>query len=150
MTETGVNKDIPCIYPGCPPRPRHLSSPICMFFCFFFIFWEEIHFTLGYNLLKKKTPRCFPPFLFEKSSVGISSPEATFPLQLWHEIKLIFGAVRQRRRQWRQARCWCKQHRNSALPPFGALHGCLGNSVFGGANSEGYLPTMWAYTAVCR
>lgn len=68
--------------PRMPPPPPPSEQPYLHVFLFFFLFWEEIHFTLGYNLLKKKTPRCFPPFLFEKSSVGISSPEATFPLQL--------------------------------------------------------------------
>lgn len=79
-----------------PPSPFWAALSTC------FLFWEEIHFTLGYSLLKKVPDAFsfFPPLLFEKSSVGISFLEATFPLQLWHEIKLIFGVVRQR--QWRQ------------------------------------------------
>lgn len=48
--------------PSMPHAPRYLSSPINMFF-YFFLFWEEIHFTLGYNLLKK-SPRRFTSLLF--------------------------------------------------------------------------------------
>lgn len=48
-TKTGAYKDTPCIYPACPPSEQPLST------CF--LFWEEIHFTLGYSLLiKEKVP----------------------------------------------------------------------------------------------
>lgn len=33
--------------------------------------------------------------------------------------------------------CWCKQHYDSPFPPFGVLHGCLGNSIFLGQTAWG-------------